>query len=163
MTEAENHVAPFATPTPTYILAAEAEAVPSNLDRLPPNSRKAIKRKSESTGQEGERKRGKYGGIVGRPRKSEQREASKAVEEKSPKTEKIPPLQMTTRRSARRSAISSSDGPESTEVTEGAAGKDSKQEQNQAKNEALAEKAPINKITETSHNDMKDGSGKFYT
>lgn len=45
----------------------------SNLDRLPPGlSRRSNKRKSEPIIQEDQRKRGRHGGIVGRPRKSEQ-------------------------------------------------------------------------------------------
>ncbi|USP80649.1 hypothetical protein yc1106_07923 [Curvularia clavata] len=144
--EAENRMVSLAAPTPAYLLAAEAEAVPSNLDRLPPSSRKGIKRKSETTVQEGERKRGKYGGIVGRPRKSEQREARKGVDEQGLKTETESSLQMTTRRSARRSAVSNLDAPQSAEATEDAAGNDSEQ----AKNQETAEDTSINeKIAET--------------
>lgn len=135
--EAENQ------PTPAYLLAAEADAVPSNLDRLPPNSRKAIKRKIETNGQEGERKRGKYGGIVGRPRKSEQREARKGVDGQGLKTEIEPSLQMTTRRGARRSAVSNSDAPQPAETTEDATSKDSEQ----AKNQATVDDASINEKT----------------
>ncbi|KAJ5035264.1 hypothetical protein J3E74DRAFT_455841 [Bipolaris maydis] len=51
----ENQATSLAASTPAYILAAEADPVPSNLDRLPPNSRRAIKRKSEPVVQEGER------------------------------------------------------------------------------------------------------------
>lgn len=95
------------TPEPTlaYLLAAEADAVPSNLDRLPPNSRKVSKRKSKPTSQaEGPLKKRK----VGRPRKSEQLGGS--VNEQSPQSnmaeaEELP--RMTTRRTTRRSAAAS--------------------------------------------------------
>lgn len=55
------------------ILAAEAEAVPSNLDRLPTGYYAHKKRKSESGIQRGGAKRGRgsRGGILGRPRKPE--------------------------------------------------------------------------------------------
>ncbi|KAF3034922.1 hypothetical protein E8E12_006363 [Didymella heteroderae] len=55
------------------ILAAEAEAVPSNLDRLPTGYYAHKKRKSESGIQRGgsKRARGSRGGVLGRPRKSE--------------------------------------------------------------------------------------------
>lgn len=54
------------------ILAAEAEAVPSSLDRLPPGFTHK-KRKSESSIDRGglKRPRGSRGGVLGRPRKSE--------------------------------------------------------------------------------------------
>ncbi|KAG9195539.1 hypothetical protein G6011_00660 [Alternaria panax] len=93
---------------PAYCLAAEAEAVPSNLDRLPPNSRKSNKRRSEPTLPSGDRKRGKHGGIVGRPKKSEQRKGQKSHQGSvSPQQEstidaKEPP-QMITRRATRQS------------------------------------------------------------
>ncbi|EUC39734.1 hypothetical protein COCMIDRAFT_10230 [Bipolaris oryzae ATCC 44560] len=112
--EAENQAASLTASTPVCLLAAEADPVLSNLDRLPPNSRKAIKRKSEPAVQEGERKRGKYGGIVGRPRKSEQRENRQGGQgndlpqvhgENGP--DSLP--QMTTRRSARQSAVANLD------------------------------------------------------
>ncbi|CAO2648597.1 Nn.00g078640.m01.CDS01 [Neocucurbitaria sp. VM-36] len=102
--------------TPSGILAAEAEAVASNLDRLPPGSaRRTNKRKSESLVQQDQRKRGRHGGIVGRPRKSEQQAAKfdqdmvKASQEKEQSlsqsvAEEAP--RMTTRRTARRSAAS---------------------------------------------------------
>ncbi|KAF1831990.1 hypothetical protein BDW02DRAFT_632389 [Decorospora gaudefroyi] len=79
-------------PTLMSLLAAEADPVRSNLDRLPPSSRKANKRKSEPTNQSGPRKRGK----VGRPRKSEQ-----GVNLEVSQEQLLP--QMTTRRSTRRS------------------------------------------------------------
>ncbi|CAE7195708.1 hypothetical protein CFE70_007634 [Pyrenophora teres f. teres 0-1] len=83
-----------------YLLAAEADAVPSNLDRLPPSSRKAVKRKSEPTAPSSARKRGKYGGIVGRPRRTDQPKIS----QKEPVTEVQPVPQMQTRRNTRHSA-----------------------------------------------------------
>lgn len=59
--------------TSSYILAAEAEAVASNLDRLPPGLvRRPTKRKSEEVPLD-QRKRGRHGGVIGRPRKSETR------------------------------------------------------------------------------------------
>ena len=117
--EAQDQPPPLTEPTPAYLLAAEADAVPSNLDRLPPNSRKALKRKSEPILQSGERKRGKYGGIVGRPRKSEQRETKNAIETENSPQKKAEPVellpQMTTRRSTRRSAAANLGTPEPAE------------------------------------------------
>jgi hypothetical protein len=87
--------------TPAYLLAAEADAVPSNLDRLPPNSR-TRKRNSEPITQTGPSKKRK----VGRPRKSEQLTTGESLQEQisPPKSvvEEVP--QMTTRRTTRRSA-----------------------------------------------------------
>ncbi|OWY51164.1 hypothetical protein AALT_g4450 [Alternaria alternata] len=105
----EEKAAPHHGPISAYLLAAEAEAVPSNLDRLPPNSRKSNKRKSEPTVQSGDRKRGKHGGIVGRPRKSEQRKGQESQHDTaSPQGETAidaeDPPQMTTRRATRQTA-----------------------------------------------------------
>ena len=83
-----------------YLLAAEADAVPSNLDRLPPSSRKAAKRKSEPTAPSSTRKRGKYGGIVGRPRRTDQPK----LPQKEPEVEEEPERQMQTRQNTRHSA-----------------------------------------------------------
>jgi hypothetical protein len=100
-TEATPEAEPTPEPTPAYLLAAEADAVPSNLDRLPPNSRRTSKRKSEPIAQPGPVKKRK----VGRPRKSEQLPVK---EEVSPQkndmfeTKEVP--QMTTRRTTRRAA-----------------------------------------------------------
>jgi hypothetical protein len=82
-----------AEPTPAY-LAAEADPVPSNLDRLPPNSRRVSKRKSEPISHAAEpiKKR-----RVGRPKKSEQLEQAETQS-----IEEVP--QMTTRRTTRQSA-----------------------------------------------------------
>ncbi|KAF1943318.1 hypothetical protein EJ02DRAFT_511021 [Clathrospora elynae] len=89
---------------PAY-LAAEADPVPSNLDRLPPSARRDNKRKSEPVSQLGQRKRGRYGGIVGRPRKSEQAaQAGEVLQEQlSANTEEE--IGVKTRRSTRRSAV----------------------------------------------------------
>ncbi|KAF1844628.1 uncharacterized protein K460DRAFT_335547 [Cucurbitaria berberidis CBS 394.84] len=101
--------------TPSRILAAEAEAVASNLDRLPPGlARGPNKRKSEPLSQQGPRKRG-------RPRKSEQimcsdQKADKGTEENTQQsssqdaTEKQTP-RMTTRRTTRHSAATISNAP----------------------------------------------------
>jgi len=83
-----------------YLLAAEADAVPSNLDRLPPSSRKAAKRKSEPTAPSSTRKRGKYGGIVGRPRRTDQPK----LLQKELEVEEEPERQMQTRQNTRHSA-----------------------------------------------------------
>ena len=91
-----------------YLLAAEADAVPSNLDRLPPSSRKAAKRKSEPTAPSSDRKRGKYGGIVGRPRRTDQPKLS----EKEPEVEVEPERQMQTRQTTRHSAAANLGGTE---------------------------------------------------
>ncbi|CAN9353627.1 unnamed protein product [Alternaria sp. RS040] len=105
----EEKAAPHHGPISAYLLAAEAEAVPSNLDRLPPNSRRPNKRKSEPTVQSGDRKRGKHGGIVGRPRKSEQRKGQESQHDTaSPQEETAIDVgdlpQMTTRRATRQTA-----------------------------------------------------------
>ncbi|CAN9377156.1 unnamed protein product [Alternaria alternata] len=105
----EEKAAPHHGPISAYLLAAEAEAVPSNLDRLPPNSRKSNKRKSEPTVQSGDRKRGKHGGIVGRPRKSEQRKGQESQHDTASPQEETAidaedPPQMTTRRATRQTA-----------------------------------------------------------
>ncbi|KAI2485022.1 hypothetical protein Ptr902_03962 [Pyrenophora tritici-repentis] len=86
--------------TAAYLLAAEADAVPSNLDRLPPSSRKTYKRKSEPTAPSSARKRGKFGGIVGRPRRSDQLKLS----QEEPVAEIQQEPQMQTRRKTRHSA-----------------------------------------------------------
>ena len=96
-------------PVPAYLLAAEADAVLSNLDRLPPNSRKSNKRKSEPVVQSGDRKRGKHGGIVGRPRKSEQCRGQNSHQEPVPPQKEAAldageAPQMTTRRATRQAA-----------------------------------------------------------
>jgi hypothetical protein len=106
----EKEVVFHKSPVPAYLLAAEAEAVPSNLDRLPPNARKSNKRKSEPIVQSGDRKRGKHGNIIGRPRKSEQRKAHGSHQESiQPQNETATgieePPQRTTRRATRRSAV----------------------------------------------------------
>lgn len=118
----ENQVTSLTESTPAYLLAAEADPVLSNLDRLPPNSRRAIKRKSEPVVQEGERKRGRYGGIVGRPRKSEQRENLQGAQGNNlplvygeHEADSLP--QMTTRRSARQSAAANLDTSKADEPT----------------------------------------------
>jgi hypothetical protein len=108
-------------PTPAYLLAAEADPVPSNLDKLPPSSRKSNKRKSEPSTSSGDRKRGKHGGIVGRPRKSEQRGGRQSHQEPVQKqggnaaeTEQEP--QMITRRTTRRSAAANLNAPVSSKT-----------------------------------------------
>ena len=95
------------------ILAAEAEAVPSNLDRLPPGFTHK-KRKSESSIQQGslKRARGSRGGVLGRPRKSEtlaghsQLEAGESVEVDQAPSQPDTPAKTPTRRSSRKSAAS---------------------------------------------------------
>lgn len=74
---------------PFSILAAEAEAVPSNLDRLPPGSWRRQKRKSEPVAQRGQNKRhrGARGGVVGRPHRSEQPSAFPGQEKFALETE----------------------------------------------------------------------------
>jgi hypothetical protein len=151
--ETKNHTASLTEPTPAYLLAAEADPVPSNLDKLPPNSRKILKRKSEPVSQEGERKRGRYGGIVGRPRKSEQRESRKAVQgDRLPQgnadNEVDSSPQMVTRRSARRSAAANLDTSKSTEPTSELA----KQSPRLSENQAIAENPPNDENTA----DMED-------
>lgn len=151
--ETENPVASLTEPTPAYLLAAEADAVPSNLDRLPPNSRRVMKRKSEPAVQEGERKRGKYGGIVGRPRKPE-RESHNPAQNETPlpgNTETALDLspQMITRRSARRSAAASWENAKSAEPTEDLPRKGSKSPKKQAVSSIVTEehdKPPTNDI-----------------
>jgi len=98
------------------LLAAEAEAVPSSLDRLPPGFTHK-KRKSEMSIERGEKKRarGSRGGVLGRPRKSEtlaedSRPASEdhlAIEQ-SPTQAEMPTgtSPKTARRSSRKSAAS---------------------------------------------------------
>ncbi|KAI4924125.1 hypothetical protein J4E85_008285 [Alternaria conjuncta] len=107
--EMEEEVASGSGSASAYLLAAAADPVPSNLDKLPPNSRKSIKRKSEPTATSGDRKRGKHGGIVGRPRKSEQQESDTSdqapvQQEDENVTRTEDPPQMVTRRATRRSA-----------------------------------------------------------
>jgi hypothetical protein len=106
--ETEEEKAPGAVSTPAYLLAAEADAIPSNLDKLPPSSRKSIKRKSEPTAPSGDRKRGKNGGIVGRPRKSEQHGDRALHQERFEQGDAVKetedPPQMITRRTTRKSA-----------------------------------------------------------
>lgn len=93
------------------ILAAFSDAIPSNLDRLPPGVMHK-KRKSESSIQRGglKRARGSRGGVLGRPRKSEpvMTEIQPEVEEvaetsQTPARQEIP-AKAATRRSGRRSA-----------------------------------------------------------
>jgi hypothetical protein len=94
--------APETTPGPTsaYLLAAEADAVPSNLDRLPPTARRTSKRKSEPITRAGLPKKRR----VGRPRQSEQLTGGESLlEQVSPQTEIKDIVQMTTRRTTRRS------------------------------------------------------------
>ncbi|KAI4693884.1 uncharacterized protein J4E84_002460 [Alternaria hordeiaustralica] len=107
--EMEEEVASGSGSASAYLLAAAADPVPSNLDKLPPNSRKSIKRKSEPTATSGDRKRGKHGGIVGRPRKSEQQgsdtsDQAPVQQEDENVTRTEDPPQMVTRRATRRSA-----------------------------------------------------------
>ncbi|KAH7392803.1 hypothetical protein BKA66DRAFT_312737 [Pyrenochaeta sp. MPI-SDFR-AT-0127] len=97
--------------TSSYILAAEAEAVASNLDRLPPGLvRRPLKRKSEPVAPLDQRKRGRHGGVIGRPRKSESkviatsRDAEKERALTHEEAEETP--QMVTRRATRRSGVS---------------------------------------------------------
>ena len=115
--EVEDEVASDSGSTPAYLLAAAADPVPSNLDKLPPKSRKSIKRKSDPTATFGDRKRGKHGGIVGRPRKSEQHgshtsDQEPAQEQDEKVTETEDPPQMVTRRATRRSAAANLNAPE---------------------------------------------------
>ncbi|EMD87480.1 hypothetical protein COCHEDRAFT_1145172 [Bipolaris maydis C5] len=154
----ENQATSLAASTPAYLLAAEADPVPSNLDRLPPNSRRAIKRKSEPVVQEGERKRGRYGGIVGRPRKSEQRENRQGAEENDLTqdhgengTDSLP--QMTTRRSARQSAAAHLDTPKADEPTSEHDKKDSKL----LKKGVTAETSPSNESMTTAEDKTMGG------
>ncbi|KAI4662780.1 uncharacterized protein J4E79_004089 [Alternaria viburni] len=107
--EMEEEVASGSVCASAYLLAAAADPVPSNLDKLPPNSRKSIKRKSEPTATSGDRKRGKHGEIVGRPRKSEQQgsdtsDQAPVQQEDENVTRTEDPPQMVTRRATRRSA-----------------------------------------------------------
>ncbi|KAJ4398666.1 hypothetical protein N0V91_010021 [Didymella pomorum] len=104
----------------TYtILAAEAEAVPSNLDRLPTGFYAHKKRKSESGIQRGgaKRARGSRGGLLGRPpRKSEpfgksaklESEEAQNMEVNEPTSQSTPvpdsPASVSARRSSRKSA-----------------------------------------------------------
>jgi hypothetical protein len=101
---------------PFSILAAEAEAVPTNLDRLPPGVVRKNKRKSEPIAPRGQNKRprGSRGGIIGRPRKSEQvgaapaQETSELTEETTaskryPKPVSASPPRMSTRQVKRQS------------------------------------------------------------
>ncbi|KAI4946499.1 hypothetical protein J4E91_007187 [Alternaria rosae] len=115
--EMEEEVASGSGSAPAYLLAAAADPVPSNLDKLPPNSRMSIKRKSEPTVTSGDRKRGKHGGIVGRPRKSEQHGSHSSDQEPFQQqdehiTETEDPPQMVTRRTTRRSAAANLDASE---------------------------------------------------
>lgn len=99
------------------ILAAEAEAVPSNLDRRPPGFTHK-KRKSDSNIERGDlkRARGSRGGVLGRPRKSEAyAQEPLADPEESPKIEQTSVeskdtmdtlISTSTRRSSRKSAAS---------------------------------------------------------
>ena len=101
------------------ILAAEAEAVPSNLDRLPTGFYAHKKRKSESGIQRGGTKRGRgsRGGLLGRPpRKSEplaksaklesEEVENMEVDEPTPQSTPVPdsPASVPARRSSRKSA-----------------------------------------------------------
>ncbi|XP_014558093.1 hypothetical protein COCVIDRAFT_95458 [Bipolaris victoriae FI3] len=155
--ETENQATSLTESTPAY-LAAEADPVLSNLDRLPPNSRRAIKRKSEPVVQEGERKRGRYGGIVGRPRKSEQRENRQSAQgndliqvhgEHGP--DSLP--QMTTRRSARQSAAANLDTSKADELTSEHEQKDSKL----LEKEVTAETSPSNESMTTAEDKTMGG------
>jgi hypothetical protein len=110
---------------PFSILAAEAEAIPSNLDRLPPNLFRKNKRKTDSVAQRGQNKRtrGSRGGLVGRPRKSEYpviasgQETSGTAEEATASEDRLEktspsPQQMSNRRTTRRStAVAPPDTP----------------------------------------------------
>lgn len=95
------------------VLAAEAEAIPSNLDRLPPGFTHK-KRKSESSIRQEDlkRSRGSRGGVLGRPRKSETvAEPSQPSLDKDPEHESTAgqsdlPLKRPARRSSRKSAAS---------------------------------------------------------
>ncbi|KAF1926614.1 uncharacterized protein M421DRAFT_422584 [Didymella exigua CBS 183.55] len=101
------------------ILAAEADAIPSSLDRMPPGVIHK-KRKSESSLPRGglKRARGSRGGVLGRPRKSEtladraklEVDEAKTMEVHDPTPQSTPqpdtPANITTRRSSRKSAVS---------------------------------------------------------
>lgn len=103
------------------VLAVEADAVPSNLDRLPPGLT-VKKRKNESAVQRGgmKRARGSRGGLLGRPRKSEtvapdsQQDANKDTDMRLEPSD-TESAKMTTRQSVRKSVTSASHPPESTE------------------------------------------------
>ena len=103
------------------VLAVEAEAVPSNLDRLPPGLI-VKKRKNESTIQRGsmKRARGSRGGLLGRPRKSEtvapvsQQDANKDIDMRLELSD-TESAKMTTRQSSRKSVAPTLYPPESTE------------------------------------------------
>ncbi|KAJ4378915.1 hypothetical protein N0V86_005791 [Didymella sp. IMI 355093] len=102
------------------ILAAEAEAVPSSLDRLPTGYYAHKKRKSESNISRGgsKRPRGSRGGVLGRPRKSEtladraklEPEEGENMEVEEPTPQPVPqpgtPASAPARRSSRKSAAS---------------------------------------------------------
>ncbi|KAJ4320510.1 hypothetical protein N0V94_003373 [Neodidymelliopsis sp. IMI 364377] len=104
------------------VLAAEAEAVPSNLDRLPPRST-SKKRKSDSEVQRGGNKRGRgsRGGILGRPRKSEPvpvnvEPAISEITEVEPVPSQPEPEVKATRRSTRKSTVPVLEQQQPTEV-----------------------------------------------
>jgi hypothetical protein len=87
------------TPTPIFTLAAESEAVFSNLDRLPPGSSRNKKRKSDPTTQEGPKpKRARPSSSSPESKKKSQDSSSIAAAEE----EEAPG--MSTRRATRRSA-----------------------------------------------------------
>jgi hypothetical protein len=97
-----------------YLLAADSDPVVSNLDKLPPYSRKP-KRKSEPAVQQWPRKRG-----PGRPRKSEQRRLAAEQEAQTGLTDELgetgaaaeeQPTQMRTRQSRRSAAAAKPDPP----------------------------------------------------
>ncbi|KZM28820.1 uncharacterized protein EKO05_0008567 [Ascochyta rabiei] len=104
------------------VLAAEAEAVPSNLDRMPPGLI-GRKRKSEPATQRGANKRvrGSRGGVLGRLRKSEPTamDSPPSIVEDA-KIRQVPSegadiSKMATRRSTRKSAVSTLKRPASPE------------------------------------------------
>ncbi|KAF1363829.1 hypothetical protein EJ07DRAFT_151916 [Lizonia empirigonia] len=105
------------------ILAAEAEAVPTSLDRLPPGL-VGKKRKSDSNIQRGGTKhaRGTRREVIGRSRISELATMDSQLDAKvGARTEKVPPKPRTvaTRRSARKSAVSALESPASTKPIDG--------------------------------------------
>jgi hypothetical protein len=90
--------------TLAYTLAAESDPVPSSLDKLPPNSFRKLKRKSEPTAQEGPRRK------RGRPRtdiKKSDEQSSATVTATGVVKAEAP--RMATRRTTRRSAVANLD------------------------------------------------------
>ncbi|KAL6705217.1 hypothetical protein ACN47E_007177 [Coniothyrium glycines] len=102
------------------LLAVEAEAVPSNLDRLPPSSHKRLAKRKNGHSPVGQRKRGRLGGAIGRPRTSLldaekpssdangatiQNDSQSSASFDVPKDEKLDPPRIATRRSTRRSVL----------------------------------------------------------